>query len=593
MLPSSEVQPTLPDASADLKKIAALITAAPLVFASRLWAAQCSVHFEGLESYLEDNIRAHLQQTDDDDAGALVRRVPVAVKEGLRPFGYYEPFVHIVSERNDEGEITDLNAIVRPGARILLADNHVILSGEAAFEKPFQELLKTVPEAGTPLSHAAYEAFKSSLTLLAMQYGFFDGKFIKRNLNVSPIRGTAFWDIEYDSGMRYRFGKVSFENSQIEPAYMQGLIPFKEGDPYDFTRYGELSQNLTQTEWFGSVALSPDFDTAGADPKKKLPITAVVEPRKKNIIETGFGFATDVGPHGKIKWARPWINKRGHSLSALTSVSSEEQELDLTYKIPSMKKPPTDYWSVQAGYKHSTLNDTDSSSTALSGAQFHVTESQWTRKISIDFLYDNFTQADSANSTLAVYPSISFTRTRAKGGLMPTWGDSQRYALSIANRAWGSEIDFMLLSVSQSWVRSPAIGHILVGRWSAGWIETSDFEKVPPDLRFFAGGDLSVRGYDYESISPKNDKGELTGGSKLITAGVEYQYNIKGNWWGAVFFDCGQSSHDFNFGDLKQGAGVGVRWKSPIGPVKLDVARAIGDSEETGWKIYVGLGGAL
>ena len=116
---------------------------------------------------------------------------------------------------------------------------------------------------------------------------------------------------------------------------------------------------------------------------------------------------------------------------------------------------------------------------------------------------------------------------------------------------------------------------------------------MPPDLRFFVGGDLSIRGYDYESVSPKNESGELEGGSKMFTASLEYQYNVTGNWWGAVFIDVGQSSHEFNFGDVKKGAGVGLRWRSPIGLVKLDVARAVNDPELTDWKLYFGLGGSL
>ena len=151
----------------------------------------------------------------------------------------------------------------------------------------------------------------------------------------------------------------------------------------------------------------------------------------------------------------------------------------------------------------------------------------------------------------------------------------------------------MLLTAQQSWIRSLGPSHIFIGRWSAGWIESDSFEQVPPDLRFFVGGDLSIRGYDYESISPKNEKGELEGGSKMYTVSIEYQYNVTGNWWGAAFFDAGQSSHEFNFGDIKKGAGFGIRWLSPIGLVKLDIAKAVGAPDEDSWKIYFGLGGAL
>ena len=112
---------------------------------------------------------------------------------------------------------------------------------------------------------------------------------------------------------------------------------------------------------------------------------------------------------------------------------------------------------------------------------------------------------------------------------------------------------------------------------------------MPPDLRFFAGGDRSVRGYKYESISPEDENGDLTGAEKLITASVEYQYRVTGDWWGAVFFDIGQAVHDFDDQDLKKGVGLGVRWNSPLGPIKLDIATPVGDPSESGVQFYIGV----
>jgi translocation and assembly module TamA len=118
-------------------------------------------------------------------------------------------------------------------------------------------------------------------------------------------------------------------------------------------------------------------------------------------------------------------------------------------------------------------------------------------------------------------------------------------------------------------------------RGNLGWIETGDFDKVPPDLRFFAGGDRSIRGYKYKSISPENDKGQLTGASKLATGSLEYQYNVSGKWWGAMFVDGGEAVNDIRTNDFKTGAGVGVRWQSPVGPIKLDFAVPVGDKRNT------------
>lgn len=115
---------------------------------------------------------------------------------------------------------------------------------------------------------------------------------------------------------------------------------------------------------------------------------------------------------------------------------------------------------------------------------------------------------------------------------------------------------------------------------------------MPPDLRFFAGGDRSIRGYKYKSISPKDDDGKLIGASKLATGSLEYQYNVSGKWWGPCLSIAAKRSAIFA-SDFKTGAGVGVRWQSPVGPIKLDIARPIGDKDEHGLQFYIGLGPEL
>lgn len=573
-----------------MKRLSALALAfIPLV----LSAADIPIHFIGLDDELTDNVRAHLLQRKDDDIFSARRRLITAVRDGLKPYGYYRPHINIDLVRDAHQHVTAINVDVDPGERVHLLAPRLDLQGPLFQEESFAPVRHRIPQAGSALLHSDYEQFKGSIQALALELGYFDGQFSRNRLKVSPQQASAYWDIAYDSGTRYKFGKVRFEGSQIDEAYLRSLIPFKEGQPYDFASYGELSQKLTETNWFGSVVMSMQFEKAKQDPERVLDVDVALSPRRQNQIDVGVGYATDIGPHGKLSWTRPWLNSKGHSLTVATDISSDEQTFKFNYKIPSQSNPLSDYWVLQSGYKYSTLNDTISSSSTVSASRFQLMPSNWTRTLSVDWLYDNFTQGGVSSDTQIIYPTLSFSRTRQKGGVIPTWGDTQRYSISISNTAWGSDIDFLLLTAQQSWIRSLGASHIVVGRWSAGWIESGSFEQVPPDLRFFVGGDLSVRGYDYESVSPKNKNGELEGGSKMYTVSLEYQYNVTGNWWAAAFFDAGQSSHEFNFSDLKKGAGIGVRWRSPIGLLKLDIAKAIGDPEVKDWKIYFGLGGAL
>jgi translocation and assembly module TamA len=511
-------------------------------------AANVRLQVEGLSGTLEKNVRAQLSTIESDEVTPDRRfraRVDDAIREGLKALGYYEPTIDFDLRPPPAKGRQVLIARVSKGEPVLIGGTNVVLRGGARTDRDYLDLLGTRPKVGTVLNHGDYDHFKKELTSVALRKGYFDSQFNKSQLGVALDRRQAFWDIDYDSGERYRFGDVTFEGSQIRDEYLQNLIPFKEGDYYQSKDLVELNRRLSATGWFNSVVVAPEFDKARKT--KVLPLHGVVSPRTENTIETGVGYSTDVGPRVKATWKKPWMNSYGHSLTTSASISAPEQQLDFSYKMPLNLR-----WSL-----------------------------------------DHFTQANVTNTTMLLYPGVMISRTRSRGGLMPTWGDSQRYSIDYSNTAWGSDVDFSVVQAQNVWIRTFYDKHRFVTRGNLGWIETGDFERVPPDLRFFAGGDRSIRGYKYKSISPKNDKGQLMGASKLATGSLEYQYNVSGKWWGAMFVDGGEAVSDIRKSDFKTGAGVGVRWQSPVGPIKLDFAVPVGDKDEHGLQFYIGLGPEL
>ena len=557
-------------------------------------AANIRLQVEGLSGQLEKNVRAQLSTIQGDEVTPDRRfraRVDDAIREGLKALGYYEPTIDFELKPPPAKGRQVLLAKVTPGEPVRIGGTDVILRGGARTDKDYLALLKTRPAIGTILDHSDYDDFKKGLTSVALRRGYFDSEFKKSQLGIALDRHQAFWDIDYDSGERYRFGPVTFEGSQIREEYLQNLVPFKQGDYYQSSDLAELNRRLSATGWFKSVVVAPEFEKSRKT--KVLPLHGVVSPRSENTIETGIGYSTDVGPRVKATWKKPWINSYGHSLTTSASVSSPEQILDFSYKMPLLKNPLEQYYLVQGGFKRTDLNDTEADSTTLALSRYWDLSSGWQRAINLRWSLDHFTQGNVTNTTMLLYPGVMISRTRSRGGLMPTWGDSQRYSIDYSNTAWGSDVDFSVWQAQNVWIRTLYDKHRFVMRGNLGWIETGDFDKVPPDLRFFAGGDRSIRGYKYKSISPEYDDGKLKGASKLATGSVEYQYNVTGKWWGAVFMDGGEAVSDIRRSDWKTGAGVGVRWQSPVGPVKLDVAAPLGDKDEHGLQFYIGLGPEL
>ncbi len=213
-------------------------------------------------------------------------RVDDAIREGLKALGYYEPTIKFdLLPPPAKGRQVLIAGYARPAGVDWRYRSH--FTRRARTDKDYLALLKTRPAIGTVLNRGDYDNFKKSLTSVSLRKGYFDSEFIKSQLGIALGRHQAFWDIDYDSGERYRFGPVTFEGSQIRDEYLQNLLPFKEGDEYESKDLAELNRRLSATGWFNSVVVAPEFEKSRKT--KILPLKGVVSPRTENTIETGWG----------------------------------------------------------------------------------------------------------------------------------------------------------------------------------------------------------------------------------------------------------------------------------------------------------------
>ena len=267
---------------------------------------------------------------------------------------------------------------------------------------------------------------------------------------------------------------------------------------------------------------------------------------------------------------------------------------EATYKMPLLKNPLNYYYEFSTGYEKENKNDTDTKALTFAALRYWNNSEGWQYFAGLRVRYDSYTQADFTDKTFLVYPTGGFNRTRLRGGQFPTWGDTQKITVDLGNKLWMSEANFFKVQASTAWIRTYAENHRFITRAEIGYLNTADIRKIPPALRFFAGGDRSVRGYGYKKISPKNKDGKLVGGSRLVTGSLEYQYQVYPNWWGAVFADTGLAANSYKATELRYGAGVGVRWASPIGAIKFDIATPIRDKDNSkNIQFYIGLGAEI
>lgn len=564
----------------------------PLLFAVILspmlvQAQEVELTIEGLKSFRKDNVDAYLSAIPKEEYSTSIRfqaRLQRTITEALNAVGYYQPtFEFEVSE-----DKTELIVKVSQGSSVRYKEVEIVITGEAKDDPDFIAAIEASGlKKGERLNHGEYDSLKSKLRNLGLQKGYFDAKFTTSRLEIAPDLYQAFVRLHFDSGIRYHFGATEITGSQIKVERVRSLSPFQEGDPYLVSQVGEYNQNLSNTDWFSSVLVEPDLSLLGEG--RELPMKVSLAPQARHQLETGLGYSTDVDVRASLKWKRPWVNSLGHSFDSSLSVSSPEQTLTASYRIP-LEDVLNDYYRIHYGMKRVDSRDTKSIESNLALERHWKLDNDWNRTIFIRYLLENYEQGLQDDNAQFLLPGITFSRIRARGGAMPTWGDSQYITLEYGSENALSETDVVRVLGGMKWIRSAGENHRGLFRIDGGANFADDFDKLSPSLRFFAGGDNNLRGYGYESISPKDESGALTGAKYIATTSLEYQYRLYGNWWGALFYDYGDAFNDTP--EFKRGTGVGVRWASPVGPIRLDFAWGL-DKDPTDFKIHFSLGPEL
>ncbi|OOE53163.1 autotransporter assembly complex protein TamA [Salinivibrio kushneri] len=551
---------------------------------SSMARADVDIDIEGLDGIAQDNVETYLAAIapeERDGSYRFIARVEKDVRKALQAVGFYQPKI----ATHMDGDAT-LNVKVDPGEPVRLAQVDVVFSGEAGMDDDFHALKADGPQPGARLNHNDYETLKSQIQSLAVKKGYFDGRFTQTRLEVAPDRQQAFIRLHFASGKRYHFGAIRYQGAQIQLQRLDTLRDFSPGEPYRVSVLGEFNQALANTGWFSSALVQADMEQAEDN---EVPIKVTLTPEARNKFETGIGYSTDIGPRFKFNWRKPWYNSRGHSITTSLAISEPEQTLTSTYKVP-LEDVSREYYQVQLGLQNTEQRDTSSLEVSTSVSRHWLYDTGWQRSVSLRWLYEDYTQGQDEDSVSVVLPGINFTRTRARGGLMPHWGDKQSITLEAADPIWLSDISLVRLQGRSAWIRSLNKNHRGLLRVDGGALISEEFSEAPPSLRFFAGGDNSIRGYGYETVSPRDESGQLSGARYMLTGTLEYQYRLGGNWWWALFADGGDAWTSRL--SWKRAAGTGIRWSSPVGPIRLDVAHGF-DNDDDDFRVHLTLGPEL
>lgn len=559
-----------------------------LLLVSMSATAEVRVSLDGVEGELAERIRAVVDpavQLDTDLAARFYReRVSEQMREALQAYGYYEPALS-VDLKPVQGHWS-LEVDIAPGPQVQWRSVAIAVTGEGEDDPAFNALLARLPiTAGTPLNHAEYERSKRALRNLALERGYFDYRFVTARLAVHVEGQWADAALTLDTGRRYSLGAVSFSPSPFRQSFLERLVPFEPGAPYSAETLASFNERLLESGYFDDALVETRRDKAMDG---QIPVAARLSTRPRNTVTTGVGFSTDEGPRAQLGFTRHYINNRGHRLESRLRVSPVRQVLNARYEIP-LADPLNDSLSLATGWENEDIEDARSERYSVALARRQQFSSGWVRTQSIRWLDERFTAGADRGQAQLLLPGIAFSRTRARGGIDPYRGDHQSYSLEGSARDVLSDVDIARLRLSNTWLRSLGQAHRFQLRADLGAIATNDFDSTPASLRFFAGGDQSVRGFAYRSLGPQDANDEVTGGRYLATGSAEYSYAVRGNWRLASFIDAGNAFNQIDAVDAEVGAGFGLRWSSPVGPLRLDFAWGV-SRDDPPFRVHISVG---
>jgi len=577
-----------------MKPFVKLFSGLFLVFSSvaALAAAQLDVRITPANSELKANIEGYVGSPGERDQESLEHFSIGAQEQAQRAsqaLGYYQARIDSEVVKGKDGAL-QLVINVQAGEPIHLRNVTVRVDGPAASLKAFRIPKSAALTSGAVLNHGHYEDAKRLILNQASRYGFFSGRFTQQRLSVDPAAGVADIDLVYDSGPRYSLGKVSFSgDAPFDDDLLRRMVPFKEGTPYDSELIAELNQAMQASGYFEGVRVDA-APTAAVG--QSIPVTVALDTRKPRTMGLGLGYSTDVGPRGKANWTRHWVNPQGHSYGIESELSAPRQNVGLWYDIP-LDPPLTDKLRYAGGYQYEEIAGTDSLSKLLTvGPEWHSRlPSGWERVISLKWQREEYRLGDDSGLSTLLMPGISYSFLRSDNRIDPHNGYRLQFDAQVAKEGLMSDSNLLHGNVLLKGLTTLGQNHRLLGRVQFGGNATNGYKSIPPSLRFFAGGDQSVRGYDYQTLSPENSDGDRIGGRYMVAGSVEYQYSIAEKWRVATFVDQGNSFNTLNLPSLKTGVGIGVRWVSPVGPLRLDLAHALDD--DGGIRLHFSMGPEL
>ena len=557
-----------------------------LVIATPSWAEEkAEVVIDGIEGEPRENVAYALAlprdliregKVDRLWLERLGRQAEAKTRRALEPFGYYNARVSASVER--EQETSRIRVKVEPGEPVRLAGVNVAVRGPGEQERSLERLAREFPlRKGDVLLQQQYEEAKGNLKARAQELGYLDADYSSHEIRISKAEAAAEIDLVMETGLRYYFDGVRIEGaSQYPERFLRRYIAFKPGEVFSYGKLGETQLNYTNAERFRQVLVRPEKENAIDG---RVPVLVQLEALPRHTLHPGIGYGTDTGARFSIRYRDMNVWQRGHEFNANVYISEVLQGLATQYTIPSARDIKSST-GIQLNLQREDVSTYTSRLVAI-----EVSRNRSFRRGQLGTLYlriqqEDFSVGGENSSSRLVLPGCRFSQERYDNLIRPTSGHRFAFDVRGTHEFLGSDTGLVQLIAEGSRL-FPLPWRMLLFLKGKGALtaQNDPLAELPVSLRFFAGGDQSVRGYSYRSLGPRNLAGQVIGGRHLSVGSIELFRDLFESFAVSGFYDAGNSFNQFNAIRLYHGTGVGVHYYSPIGSINLYLARQLAVDE--------------
>ena len=499
--------------------------------------------------------------------------------ELLRSQGYYDAAVQPRTERVDGGLRVILAAEPGQQYRFVTVD----LPGLAAAGEEAAKLRNAFGvKPGDPVIAADVIAAGAALTRALGQNGFAGAKIGEQQIEINHQTHFASLVLPVDPGPVARFGTIRVAGSPpFSARHVATIARFKRGDLFKQSKIEDLRRALIAT----TLVSSADIQLVPVNGGRVVDLAVKLEPAPSHTIAGEVGYGTGQGARVEVSWTdRNFFNPEG-ALTLRGVAGTREQLAAVQFRRSNFMRRDQ-VLNLQASAGHQKFDAYEARTILLSGnverQSNFIWQKRWTWTYGAELLATDEQGAFSISGIketrtflIAALP-LSLGYDGSDSLLDPTRGFRLSGRLSPELSAHGGEFTYARAQIDASTYRPLSDSVVLAGRVRLGTIFGASAFDVAPSRRFYSGGGGSVRGYGYQQLGPKDVDGDPIGGRGLAEFGLETRIRLKqfgGNFGIVPFFDGGSLTTRSlpNFSHWRLAAGVGVRYYSSFGPIRIDL----------------------